>query len=164
MRAIASDSDLVLVGTTARRRARCTHGASYTPIVAAVWAVWVHAKAKRGAVHVGRVGFLARTAIPEIPGLLSSSSRTARGLGARGDGRRASDCEGYNRSPSSGEAYLPDPQHEDFRGDEKPGDPPKWRREGAKRPPETEEEVAEESAARDVQRAFEQGITKFPPG
>lgn len=61
---------------------------------------------------------------------------------------------------------MPDAQHEDFRGDQKPAaHPPAPGRKVDRKAGEESETAADDGApARDIQRAFEEGLTRLPPG
>jgi ADP-dependent NAD(P)H-hydrate dehydratase len=63
-----SGSGVVLAGVIAGLAARGT-----TPFAAAAWGVWAHGSAgNKVSRRIGRVGFLARELLPEIPSLLNS--------------------------------------------------------------------------------------------
>ncbi|MGQ0558965.1 MAG: NAD(P)H-hydrate dehydratase [Sphingosinicella sp.] len=66
-----SGSGDVLAGLTG---GLCARGAD--PLVAVLWAAWIHAEAGRAlATRIGRVGFLARELVDEIPALLPDNRR-----------------------------------------------------------------------------------------
>lgn len=122
-----SGSGDVLAGVLA---ALISRGAS--PLVAAVWAVWLHARA--GTVvseRLGPVGFLARELLPEIPPLMYRQSKFE-------------------------ERVMPDAQHEDFRSHDKPIDAKR------KPPSDDEDDPIIDDVPETAKKGSERGVTDTP--